>query len=205
MHCRALVGDAVLPVLHLVLDGLKGTINRPVACPAPGTGVALGRFHAVPKQTIRQSLYAIGCRFSDRGANIAGHPAALVGVILFCFAWFLLPLGDTATAVLTLVLSVLAITLTQMVLNQQKRHEVALHLKIDELIHAMKGARDELMEIESKSESELEALRITGDRAEEELAQRRGKSVTTVTQIADADPAGTSEGVPDLQRSQGRA
>jgi low affinity Fe/Cu permease len=131
------------------------------------------------KPKLRQTLYNIGCRFSDRGANIAGHPAALVGVIVFCFAWFLLPLGNTATAVLTLVLSVLAITLTQMVLNQQKRHEVALHLKIDELIHAMKGARDEVMGIEGKSEVELEALRITGDIAEEELAQRRSKSVVT--------------------------
>jgi low affinity Fe/Cu permease len=144
-----------------------------------GTGSALGRFPAVPKQTIRQSLYVIGCRFSDAGANIAGHPMAQIVLVIFCLAWFLLPLGQDATAVLTLVLSVLAITLTQMVLNQQKRHEVALHLKIDELIHAMKGARDEVMGVESKSEAELEALRITGDIAEEELAQRRGKSVVT--------------------------
>lgn len=128
---------------------------------------------------IRQTLYNFGCRFSDGGANIAGHPLALVGVIAFCLAWFLLPLGNTATAVLTLVLSVLAITLTQMVLNQQKRHEAALHLKIDELIHAMKGARDEVMGIETKSERELEALRITGDEAEEVLARRRSKSVVT--------------------------
>lgn len=124
---------------------------------------------------LRKSLYAIGCRFSDAGANLAGHPLALIGVIAFCFAWFLLPLGNAATAVLTLVLSVLAITLTQMVLNQQKRHEAALHLKIDELIHAMTGARNEVMGIESKSEAELEALRITGDAAEEVLAERRGE------------------------------
>jgi low affinity Fe/Cu permease len=140
----------------------------------------------VPKQTIRQRLYGIGCRFSDAGANVAGHPMAQIVLVLFCFAWFLLPLGGTATAVLTLVLSVMAITLTQMVLNQQKRHEAALHLKIDELIHAMKGARDEVMGIESKSEAELEALRITGDRAEEMLARRRGKSTLT------ADPNGRS-------------
>ncbi|MDP5277983.1 low affinity iron permease family protein [Sphingomonas sp. DG1-23] len=133
----------------------------------------------MPKHTIRQTLYVIGCRFSDAGANVAGHPMAQIALVVFCFAWFLLPLGQDATAVLTLVLSVLAITLTQMVLNQQKRHEVALHLKIDELIHAMKGARDEVMGVESKSEAELEALRITGDIAEEELAQRRGKSVVT--------------------------
>lgn len=131
------------------------------------------------KRTISQTLYAIGCRISDGVANIAGHPMAQIVLVLFCLAWFLLPLGDKATAVLTLVLSVMAITLTQMVLNQQKRHEAALHLKIDELIHAMKGARDEVMGIETASESELEALRITGDKAEKVLAKRRGKTVVT--------------------------
>ncbi|RYY24145.1 MAG: hypothetical protein EOP62_17780 [Sphingomonadales bacterium] len=133
----------------------------------------------VSKPNLRQKLYILGCRFSDWGANIAGHPLALILVILFCFAWFLLPLGESATAVLTLVLSVLAITLTQMVLNQQKRHEIALHMKIDELIHAMRGARDEVMGIEHKSEAELEALRITGDIAEEVLEKRHGKSIST--------------------------
>jgi low affinity Fe/Cu permease len=133
----------------------------------------------VSKRTISQALYVIGCRISDAGANVAGHPMAQIVLVLFCLAWFLLPLGDKATAVLTLVLSVLAITLTQMVLNQQKRHEAALHLKIDELIHAMKGARDEVMGIETASESELEALRITGDKAGEVLAKRRGNPVVT--------------------------
>jgi low affinity Fe/Cu permease len=132
----------------------------------------------VSKSSFRQRSYELGCRISDLGANIAGHPVALIGVIVFCFAWFLLPLGGAATAVLTLVLSVMAITLTQMVLNQQKRHEVALHLKIDELIHGVRGARDEMMGIEHKSEEELEALRITGDAAEAELEARRGRATT---------------------------
>jgi low affinity Fe/Cu permease len=138
----------------------------------------------VPKPGIRRLLYTMGCRISDRGADLAGHPVALVAVLVFCFAWFMLPLGDAATAVLTLVLSVMAITLTQMVLNQQKRHEAALHLKIDELIHAMKGARDEVMGIESRSEAELEALRITGDQAEEVLAERRGNPSRSTSEAA---------------------
>lgn len=138
----------------------------------------------MPKNGIRHSLYTLGCRVSDRGSDLAGHPGALVGVLIFCFAWFMLPLGDAATAVLTLVLSVMAITLTQMVLNQQKRHEAALHLKIDELIHAMKGARDEVMGIENKTEAELEALRITGDKAEEVLAKRRGNPSTATSEAA---------------------
>jgi len=141
----------------------------------------------MPKQTARQFLYSIGCRISDSVANLAAHPMAQIALVVFCFAWFLLPLGDEATAVLTLVLSVMAITLTQMVLNQQKRHEAALHFKIDELIHAIKGARDEVMGIEGRSEAELESLRITGDKAEEVLARRRGKSTLT------ADPNGRSQ------------
>jgi low affinity Fe/Cu permease len=129
----------------------------------------------VTQPSLRRRLYELGCRISDAGADLSGHPAALIGVILFCLIWFTLPLGDSATAVLTLVLSVMAITLTQMVLNQQKRHEVALHLKIDELIHAIRGARDEVMGIENKTEAELEALRLTGDEAERELAERRSE------------------------------
>jgi low affinity Fe/Cu permease len=126
--------------------------------------------------TLRQRAYALGGRICDAGANWAGHPLALTGVILVCAASFLL-LGSAVTGVLTLVLSVMAITLTQMVLNQQKRHEVALHLKIDELIHGVRGARDEIMGIEHMSESELEDLRQAGDEAERILTRRRdGKS-----------------------------
>lgn len=121
---------------------------------------------------VRQRAYDLGCRFSDTGANWAGHPAALIGVLILCTACFAL-LGAEVTAILTLILSVAAITLTQMVLNQQKRHEVALHLKIDELIHGVRGARDELMGIEHKSEAELEALRLAGDEAERVLEERR--------------------------------
>lgn len=53
--------------------------------------------------------------------------------------------------------------LTQMVLNQQRRRELALQPKIDELILAMKGARDEVVGIERKSEDEIEEIRAGRD------------------------------------------
>ena len=125
-----------------------------------------------PPAPLRQQIYELGCRISDRGSNIAGHPGSILLVILFCGAWFL-SLGSGFENTLTLILSVAAITLTQMVLNQQKRHDAALHLKIDELIHALEGARDEIAGIESKTEAELEALRDVGEKADEVLGQRR--------------------------------
>jgi low affinity Fe/Cu permease len=67
---------------------------------------------------------------------------------------------------LTALLSILAITLTQMVLNRQEerekeahRRDVALHAKLDELLHASRRARDELAGIEDLEEEEIEKLR----------------------------------------------
>jgi low affinity Fe/Cu permease len=103
-------------------------------------------------------LYDFGCRISDRGAHLAGHPTAILAVALFCVAWFALG-GEASANLLSVVLAIAAITLTQMVLNQQRRSEAAMHLKIDELVRALEGARDELAGIEHKSEAEIEALR----------------------------------------------
>lgn len=106
---------------------------------------------------------------SDFGANLAGHPVAILSIALFCLLWFVLK-GPSGENSLTLILSVLAITLTQMVLNQQRRNERALHIKIDELILAMSGARDEVAGIEGLTEAELELLRRPTGEAEAGLS-----------------------------------
>ena len=68
-------------------------------------------------------------------------------------------MGEKGENSLTLILSVLAITLTQMVLNQQRKSEIALHLKIDELVFAHDNARDEIAKIEDLTEAEIENMR----------------------------------------------
>jgi low affinity Fe/Cu permease len=114
-------------------------------------------------------LYNLGSLVSDRVATGAGHPLAIALVALACGVWFIVA-GPGGENTLTLILSVAAITLTQMVLNQQRRSERALHLKIDELILAVSGARDEIAGIESKTEEELEGLRRTVACEEAQLA-----------------------------------
>ena len=103
-------------------------------------------------------LYLLGCRVCDFIANLAGHPAAILVLIFTCLGWLEVT-GSAGQNLLTLILSILAITLTQMVLNQQRRSELALHLKIDELITALDGARDELAGIETADEDTLLAAR----------------------------------------------
>ncbi len=105
----------------------------------------------------------IGCLVSSWVSDMAAHPIAQLGVIAFCIAWFMLGLP---TDLLTAALSILAITLTQMVLNRQgereadaHRRDVAMHAKLDELVHASRRARDEMAGIEDLPEEKITKLR----------------------------------------------
>jgi low affinity Fe/Cu permease len=110
----------------------------------------------------RGRLIEFGCWISEKVSDIAANPFVQLGVVLFCVGWFALGLP---VDILTAALSILAITLTQMVLNRQQdrekdahRRDVALHAKLDELLHASKRARDELVGIEELEEEEIAEL-----------------------------------------------
>ena len=114
-------------------------------------------------QKERSRISEIGCRISEEVADFSAHPFAQIGLILLCLAWFALGLR---VDILTAALSILAITLTQMVLNRQEereadshRRDVALHAKLDELLIASRRARDVMAGVEELEEEEIEALK----------------------------------------------
>lgn len=125
----------------------------------------------------RTWLVQVGDRMSEAIARLFAHPVMHIVVILFCSAWFLVGLP---TDLLTAALSILAITLTQMVLNGQydreaeaRRRDVAMHAKLDELIHATKRARDEMAGIEEElDETEIRELREEAKELVEAAARR---------------------------------
>lgn len=114
-------------------------------------------------KTERLTLNQIGCRISETASNFAAQPLAQVGLLIFCISWFALKLP---TDLLTAALSILAITLTQMVLNRQNererdayRRDVAMHAKLDELVLANQRARDEMVGIEDLPEHKIAKLK----------------------------------------------
>ncbi|HEX8127292.1 MAG TPA: low affinity iron permease family protein [Allosphingosinicella sp.] len=111
-------------------------------------------------------LEAAGCWLSEKAADSSAHPFAQIGLVLLCALWFAFA---WRVDWLTAGLSILAITLTQMVLNQQNRREkdahrrdVARHAKLDELLIASRRARDEIAGIEELEEEEIERLKEAG-------------------------------------------
>lgn len=115
------------------------------------------------EQNEKNWLESVGCRISGWVSDVAGHPFAQVGFILLCVAWLLVGWNVN---VLTAALSILAITLTQMVLNSQKeretdahRRDIAMHAKLDELIAASRRARNDFVGVEEKAEEEIVELK----------------------------------------------
>lgn len=111
----------------------------------------------------RSLVVRAGDRLSEAVARLFAHPVMHVGVLAFCIAWFALRLP---TDLLTAALSILAITLTQMVLNGQFDREadthlrdVAMHAKLDELISASRRARNDFVGVEEREEEEIVQLK----------------------------------------------
>ena len=131
------------------------------------------RYPIMATQT-KSRFVQIGDAISAWTADLFAHPYMQIGVILFCISWFALGLK---TDLLTAALSILAITLTQMVLNSQKereaddrRRDIAMHAKLDELLIAMKGARDEMAGIEELDEEEIAELKEHAQEQANDLA-----------------------------------
>ena len=126
----------------------------------------------------------LGCRVSEVASDFSAHPFAQIGIILFCGLWWLIGLP---TDILTAALSILAITLTQMVLNRQNsreldahRRDVAMHAKLDELVIASRRARNEVAGIEEGlEEEEIEKLKQHAEELREEAeGEKRGSAGT---------------------------
>ena len=101
-------------------------------------------------------------KFSIAAANALGAPWMFIANVLLIMVWaFAGPFFDysdtwqlvvnTATTVFTY----LAVFLIQ---NTQNRDALAIHLKLDELIKGVTGARTHLVNLESLTDEELVAL-----------------------------------------------
>lgn len=119
---------------------------------------------AISRRQLSATISAAGHTVSGWVADLAAHPLCQAAVIAFCILWWAVGLP---TNELTATLSILAITLTQMVLNRQRlreeddrRRDVAMHAKLDELLRAEKFARKELAGIEELEAEEIAALKL---------------------------------------------
>src|SRR5580765_3271274 len=123
-------------------------------------------------------------RFSVAAANALGSSWIFIANFLLILVWLVagpfFHYSDTWQLVVntaTTVFTYLAVFLIQ---NTQNRDAKAMHLKLDELIRGVKGARTGLVDLEELSDEELEKL-------QKEFERPRAKAGEQSTETAAAE------------------
>ena len=116
-------------------------------------------------------------RFASEMAWVSGSPwaflAAIVVVVLWGISGSYFGYSDTWQLIANTITNVVTFLMVFLIQSAQNRDSRAINLKLDELIRAMKEARDELIDIEDVSDEELKALARRYERIREEHDRRR--------------------------------
>ncbi|MBN9390897.1 MAG: low affinity iron permease family protein [Chloroflexi bacterium] len=99
-------------------------------------------------------------RFSHKTSVVLGSPLAFFAAVAVILAWIitgpLFGFTDTWQLVINTGTTVVTFLMVFLIQNTQNRDAKAMHLKLDELIRAVRGARDSLVDLEDLSDKELE-------------------------------------------------
>lgn len=108
----------------------------------------------------RTSLFS---RFARSAAYAAGHPAACtlaVGIILlWAFLGPFYHFSDTWQLVINTSTTIITFLMVFLIQNTQNRDSAAMQLKLDELIRAVQGAHNALLDLEELTQKDLDRLR----------------------------------------------
>jgi low affinity Fe/Cu permease len=102
-------------------------------------------------------------KFAHQTSSGVGSPWAFLTAVAVILVWGatgpLFHFSDTWQLVINTGTTIVTFLMVFLIQNTQNREAVALHLKLDELIRALKGARSKLIDLEELSDEELEELR----------------------------------------------
>jgi low affinity Fe/Cu permease len=101
--------------------------------------------------------------FAKWTAHAAGQPVTFSLAVALLLVWAVtgpvFHYNDSWQLVINTATTIITFLMVFLIQNTQNRDAVAMHLKLDELIRAVHGARNRLMDLEDLTEEELEQLR----------------------------------------------
>src|SRR5205085_10466407 len=120
-------------------------------------------------------------KFAQITSQAVGSSWAFILAVLIILIWAvtgpMFHYSDTWQLVINTGTTVITFLMVFLIQSTQNRDAKAIHLKLDELIRAMKGARNNFVDLESLSEEELESMADEfakfGQRACREVERRK--------------------------------
>jgi len=100
--------------------------------------------------------------FAHRSAIMLGSAWAFSGAMLVIIVWLLtgpiFQFSDTWQLIINTATTVITFLMVFLIQNTQNRDAKAMHLKLDEIIRALKSARNQLVDLEDLSDEDLKKL-----------------------------------------------
>ena len=100
--------------------------------------------------------------FARRSSMMLGSAWAFAGAVLVICIWILtgptFHFSDTWQLIINTATTVITFLMVFLIQNTQNRDAKAMHLKLDEMIRALKGARNQLVDLEDLSDEDLKKL-----------------------------------------------
>ena len=130
--------------------------------------------------------------FARASSNVLGSAWSFTMAILIIVVWAVtgptFHFSDTWQLIINTGTTIVTFLMVFLIQNTQNRDAKAVHLKLDELIRAMKGARNNLVDLEKMSEDDLRRLEQEFERIRKK-AERTADA--TATAAADLETAVT--------------
>jgi low affinity Fe/Cu permease len=124
--------------------------------------------------------------FAQRASVLLGSAWAFCGAVLVIVVWLVtgptFHFSDTWQLIINTATTVVTFLMVFLIQNTQNRDAKAMHLKLDELIRAVKGARNQLVDLEELSDDDLKKL-------DEQFRRLRKQSENSPTRSDNGQPA----------------
>ena len=101
-------------------------------------------------------------KFAKHCSTIVGSPWAFTLAVITVMTWVVtgpqFAYSETWQLAINTGTTIVTFLMVFLIQNSQNRDAKAVHLKLDELIHGVQGARNSLINLENLSDQDLEAL-----------------------------------------------
>ena len=128
--------------------------------------------------------------FARRSSVMLGSAWAFAGALFVIVIWLVtgptFHFSDTWQLIINTGTTIVTFLMVFLIQNTQNRDAKAMHLKLDEVIRALKKARNEMVDLEELSDEELNKL-------EQQFRQLRTKAEKHGQNMRHVEPAETGE------------
>jgi low affinity Fe/Cu permease len=118
-------------------------------------------------------------KFAHKTSEIVGSPIVFLSAVATIVIWAVLGpqfhYSDTWQLVINTGTTIITFLMVFLIQNTQNRDAKAIHLKLDELLKGVKGARTNLVNLENFSEQDLEQLQKEFEQLNKDYSVKKDK------------------------------